>query len=111
MDFLNSLPGEISLFLVLLGLVLLLIAYYFHYQTRLLNQAIAQLYQLNKSVSQDALDFFEQAWLVLESAGVNKLQANIDWFGECRRISYGKEKGKRLIKKHYHIERDDMQFD
>jgi len=111
MDFLNALPGEISIFLVLLGLVLFVIAYYFHHQTRLLNQTIAQLYQLNKTVSQDALDFFEQAWLVLEGAGVNKLQANIDWFGECRRISYGKEKKNRLLKKHYFIERDDMQFD
>jgi len=111
MVFLNALPSGTSVFLVLLGLVLLVIAYYFHYQTRVLNQTIAQLYQLNKTVSQDALDFFEQAWLVLESAGVNKLQANIDWFGECRRIAYGKRKNRRLIKKSYHIERDDMQFD
>ncbi|HHS99504.1 MAG TPA: hypothetical protein ENK73_01485 [Thiomicrospira sp.] len=111
MDFSNALPGEISIFLVFLGIVLLLIAYYFHYQTRRLNQTIAKLYQLNNTVSQDALDFFEQAWSILEKAGVSDLKANIDWFGECRRVSKGKNSKKPLLKKHYLIERDDMQFD
>lgn len=79
----------ISIALILIGLGLLGVAYYVHRQTTRLKQAIAQLYSLNQAVKQDALDFLEQAWPLLQTAGITGMNAQIDWFGERKQRRFG----------------------
>lgn len=97
--------------LILIGSSLLFTAYYFHHQSRQLSHAISDLYNLNQACNQDALDFFDQAWSVLHSTGCVKLQANIEWFGECKKVVKGHIIGVRLIKQSHAISRDDMRFE
>ncbi|MDX1347184.1 MAG: ATP-binding protein [Thiomicrorhabdus chilensis] len=100
----------VSLGLVGFGFVLLLVAYYVHQQTARLSRKIAQLYELNQQVGQDALDFFEQAWPILEKAGILSLQAQIDWFGEQRFELFGQKHSKANYRNMV-LERDDMRFE
>ncbi|WP_178863574.1 HAMP domain-containing histidine kinase [Thiomicrorhabdus cannonii] len=79
----------ISVAFILIGMILLGVAYYVHRQTARLKQAISQLYALNQQVKQDALDFLEQAWPLLHSTGVGGMSVQIDWFGEHKEHLYG----------------------
>ncbi|VAW47582.1 hypothetical protein MNBD_GAMMA03-1335 [hydrothermal vent metagenome] len=96
--------------LVLLGVMLFFTAYYFRRQSKRLSQALADLYTLNQIVKQDALDFFDQAWPILESVGCLKLEANIEWFGEKKHIVFGDQTGVLGKKQVFKIARDDMSF-
>ena len=99
------------LVLVVIGVSLFFTAYYFRRQSKILNKALSSLYQLNQDSNQDALDFFYQAWSILHSVGCSKMQANIDWFGECKSIIRGSENRKRLVKKTCSVSREDMRFE
>jgi signal transduction histidine kinase len=93
-----------------LGVLLLLVAYYVHHQTARLSRTISELYALNQQVEQDALDFFDQAWSILQNAGVLQLQARIDWFGEHREVCLG-QVHRHALQQNFVLERDDMRFE
>ncbi len=105
-----ALIHELWLGLIFIGVALFFTAYYFRRQSKQLSKALSDLYSLNQSVKQDALDFLEQAWPILESLGCLKMEANIQWFGEKKQIHFGKKSfvvGKRSV---FNIARDDMIF-
>ena len=95
--------------LVLLGFVLLILAYYFRRKAETLRKTLFNLYALNQLVNQDALDYFEQAWSILKQAGVVEIQAEIYWFGERQNKVFTSNK-KRGEKKLFQVEVDDMSF-
>jgi len=99
------------LIFVIFGLSLFFSAFYFRRQANKLSTAISDLHNINDEVQQDALDFFDKSWPVLESVGCVKLHANIEWFGERKNIVRGVKKPFRdgYCKSHT-INRDDMQF-
>ncbi len=95
---------------VLVGLTLFFTAYYFRRQSKRLNKALSDLYALNQSVKQDALDFFDQAWPILESLGCLKMVGKIGWFGEWKEVFLG-EQGEVFGKQQtFNVIRDDMEF-
>lgn len=100
----------LSVGLFILSLLALLFTYYFFSHTRLLTSAISDLYRLNQTVSEDALDFFHQAWPIIERAGIKHLQAHIDWFGEQKSLQFGEGGYQHLEKYKMELERDDMHF-
>jgi signal transduction histidine kinase len=96
--------------LVLIGLTLFFTAFYFRRQSKQLSKALSDLYTLNQTVHQDALDFLEGAWPILASLGCLQMQANIEWFGEKKSICFGEQSrilGKRVV---FNIGREDMRF-
>jgi len=99
----------LSIGFVLVGLVLLAFAYYLRHKAENLRKTLTQLYELNQSVNQDALDFFEQAWPILEQAGLVTINANIYWFGETQNKTYSSNR-KSAFKRSYQIDVDDMSF-
>jgi len=101
----------LGLGLVLIGLTLFFTAYYFRRQSKRLSNALSDLYRLNQTVKQDALDFFDQSWPILESLGCLQITAHIGWFGEQKKVCLGAPSlvmGKRQL---FNIERDEMRFD
>ncbi|MDG6779108.1 hypothetical protein QCB44_10360 [Thiomicrorhabdus sp. zzn3] len=98
-----------ALSFVTFGLSLLAVAYYVHRQATRLRKTVARLYELNQQLGRDALDFFEQAWPVLQQAGLLSLKADIDWFGEHRYQVFGKVFDVGSCQ-HFQIDRDDMHF-
>lgn len=97
--------------LIVMGLSLFFTAYYFRLQSKRLRHALSRLYEINKQVEQDAIDFFHQAWSVLESVGCVRLQADVAWFGESKAIKKGQPVGAKRVKKQYQVVRDDMGFE
>jgi len=97
--------------LIIIGFALFFAAYYFRRQSKRLNRALSDLYQLNQSCEQDALDFFNQAWLILNRVDCTGLYANIDWFGERKTINKGVKVGLKGNKQSYLVARDDMRFE
>jgi signal transduction histidine kinase len=97
--------------LVIVGLSLFFTAYYFRHQSQKLSHSLSALYTLNQSVNQDALDFFDQAWSILEAAGCLQLKASIEWFGEHKNIQLGfldpPKGGSQVFK----VAREDMRFE
>lgn len=83
--------GALAFSTTLVGLTLILVVWYLQAQSRELKKAILKLYEVNKVVNQDALDFIEQAWPILKAAGFKGMKGEIVWFGEVRRIEKGKE--------------------
>ncbi len=75
--------------ILLLGIVLVVLALYFRYQTLKLRHSISQLYKINENCQQDALEFFHQSWPLLNRSGCLELEANVNWFGETFKISKG----------------------
>lgn len=96
---------------ILIGISLFFTAYYFRRQSKRLNSALSSLYELNQNCNQDALDFFDQAWKVLQSVGCERLQANIEWFGERKSVIQGTSVKARLVSKSYLVSREDMRFE
>ncbi|MDG6774773.1 ATP-binding protein [Thiomicrorhabdus sp. ZW0627] len=107
MDFLTD---WVSLSLISIGLVLFWVAYYVRRQTLQLSRIITELYELNHKVGQDALDFFDQAWPILDKAGIYQLQASIEWFGEHRFESFGHDGRRSAIQRSCDVETEDMHF-
>ena len=99
----------LSMALVLVGLVLLVLAYYLRRKAENLRKTLSSLYDLNQHVNQDALDFFEQAWSILEQAGLVKMQANIYWFGETQNRTFSANKNSNF-KQTYQVSVDEMSF-
>jgi len=97
--------------LVLIGLTLFFTAYYFRRQSRRLSKALSELYTLNQTVKQDALDFLEQSWPILKPLGCLQIKADIQWFGENKQLYLGGKLLKKGTVQVFHIERDDMVFD
>ena len=95
---------------VLVGFSLFFTAYYFRRQSKRLSKALSDLYELNQSVKQDALDFFDQAWPILESLGCLKMVAKIGWFGEQKEVCLGEQGAVFGKRQNFHIIRDDMEF-
>jgi len=94
--------------LVIIGISLFFTAYYFRRQSKNLNRALSDLYHLNQTCEQDALDFFNQACSILNTVGCVGLYANIEWFGERKTVS----KGLTVVNKQtYLVARDDMRFE
>lgn len=98
-----------ALSFVTLGLSLLAVAYYIHRQATRLRKTVARLYELNHQLDRDALDFFEQAWSVLQQAGILSLKADIEWFGERRYQVFGEVFDAGSCKQ-FQIDQDDMHF-
>ncbi|HIE40618.1 MAG TPA: HAMP domain-containing histidine kinase [Thiomicrorhabdus sp.] len=96
--------------LIFIGVALFFTAYYFRHESKRLSKALSDLYALNQAVKQDALDFLEQAWPILDSLGCLNMEANIQWFGEKKTLYFGRKSfvgGKGSV---FHIARDDMVF-
>ena len=119
LDFVGLLPDDVKftlvhwgwLIFVFVGLFLFGLVFYIRAKSIRLGNALSKLYAINQEVNQDALNFFDQAWPVLKSVGGVQMQANIEWFGEQRRVTLGAKhqiSGRRL---HLKISRDDMSFD
>lgn len=83
--------GELAFSAILIGLTLILVVWYLHAQSRRLKKAILKLYEANRAVNQDALDFVDQAWPILNAAGFKGMKGQITWFGEVKQIEKGKE--------------------
>jgi len=96
---------------VLIGISLFFTAYYFRHQSKKLSSSLSSLYKLNQKCHQDALDFFNDAWPILEKSGCVEMQASIEWFGEKNFIKKGKSSTKGLVKQSFNVVRDDMRFD
>ena len=118
-DLVGTIPEQVKLSLynwgwlalTLLGLSLLSVAYYFRSQSKCLRKALARLYALNQKVDQDALNFFHQAWPILDSVGCLQMKANVEWFGEKRAVSFGVKRELSTRKAFFKLARDDMYFD
>lgn len=81
--------GELAAGALLVGITLILVVLYLHAQSRRLRKLILKLYDVNKVVRQDALDFIDQAWPILNAAGFKGMTGNINWFGERITIEKG----------------------
>ena len=99
----------LSVGLVLLGVVLLVFAYYLRHKAENLRTTLLQLFELNQHVNQDALDFLDQAWPILKQAGLVKIEAQINWFGEGQVKTYASFK-KSPFSKRYAVFVEDMSF-
>lgn len=99
------------LIFVVLGFSLFFTAYYFRHQSKKLSHALSALYDLNQSVNQDALDFFDQAWSILQKVGCLQMNANIEWFGEHKTIQFGLENPSKAHKQTFKVIREDMRFE
>ncbi len=94
-----------------MGVSLFFTAYYFRRQSKRLSKALSDLYSLNQTVHQDALNFLEDSWPILASLGCLQMEANIEWFGEKKLIFFGERKpvlGKRVV---FQVAREDMRFE
>ncbi len=82
---------DLAVFLVplVLGGLLLVVVAYLKYQSHQLKQYIQNLYDINQTVDQDALDFIQQAWSVLQHSGCQGLRAQVNWFGEQSDMCFG----------------------
>ncbi|WP_040727790.1 ATP-binding protein [Thiomicrorhabdus sp. Kp2] len=109
--FSESLIQWLWLALIVIGFSLFFTAYYFRRQSKRLNRALSSLYELNQNCHQDALDFFNQAWSILNSVGCAKINANIEWFGERKTVVKGSEERLRLVKQVHSVSREDMRFE
>lgn len=94
---------------VLIGLILLLVAYYLRQKAENLRKTLTLLHELNQQVNQDALDFFEQAWPILKQAGLAEIQAEIYWFGERQYKTFTSQKPLG-VKQTVQLDVDDMSF-
>lgn len=101
----------LGLGLVIIGLTLFCTAFYFRRQSKRLSKALADLYALNQTVHQDALEFFEQSWPILASLGCLQMVANIQWFGEKKQLCLGELPTSYAKPQTFHIAREDMVFD
>lgn len=86
-----DLASNLSSTLVIVGLTLIFVFLYFKKRTSFAHSLILELYQLNKDVNQDVLTFIAQSWVILEKAGFQKMVGKIEWYGELKKISFGKE--------------------
>ncbi len=96
--------------LIFIGLAFFFATYYFRSQSKKLSKALSDLYALNQSVNQDALDFFEQSWPILESLGCLKIEVNIQWFGEKKQMVFGNKPWAEGKLYKFDVARDDMVF-
>ena len=99
------------LIFVVVGFSLFFTAYYFRHQSKKLSHALSSLYDLNQNVNQDALDFFDQAWPILQNVGCVQINANIEWFGERKNIQFGLDHPPKAHKRTYKVAREDMRFE
>jgi len=106
----TSLIHWLWLVLIFIGFTLFITAAYFRRESKRLSKALSDLYALNQSVNQDALDFFEQSWPILSSLGCLKVEANIEWFGEKKQICFGDKKFLHGKSQAFYVSRDDMVF-
>ncbi|MEA1988600.1 MAG: ATP-binding protein [Pseudomonadota bacterium] len=119
LDLVGLVPDDIKftlvhwgwLALVTVGLFLFGLVFYIRAKSIRLGHAISRLYTINQDVEQDALNFFYQAWPVLESVGGVQIQANIEWFGERRRVTLGAKRQMSGRRVHFKVFRDDMSFE
>ncbi|MCF6254336.1 MAG: ATP-binding protein [Thiomicrorhabdus sp.] len=95
---------------VFIGLTLFITAAYFRRESKRLSKALSDLYALNQSVNQDALDFFDQSWPILSSLGCLKVEANIEWFGEKKHIVFGDMTSLHGKSQVFYVSRDEMAF-
>jgi len=82
---------ELAFSAILVGVTLALVVWYLQAQSKRLKQAILALYDVNGAVNQDALDFVDQAWPILNAAGFKGMKGQVTWFGEVRRVEKGVE--------------------
>ena len=116
---LNSFPEIFTewlwLVLVFIGFTLIFAVYYFRQQSKQLSRTITNLYKINESCHQDALDFFESSWAELKEVGCTGMQATVEWFGEHKQIKKGMSsdvEGFELnAKQAYSVGVDDMRFE
>jgi signal transduction histidine kinase len=73
----------------LIALILFLVVLYLKKKGNLLRSGMQDLFQLNQSVKQDALDFLRQAWPILKRSGMAGFYAKVQWFGESIEIQNG----------------------
>jgi len=99
------------LIFLVIGFSLFFTAYYFRHQSKKLSHALSALYDLNLSVNQDALDFFDQAWPILQKVGCLQMKANIEWFGEHKNIQFGPDHPSKAHKQTFKVAREDMRFE
>lgn len=119
LDFIGLVPDGVKLTfinwgwiaLVVVGLFLFGLVLYIRSKSIRLGRAISQLYSINQNCEQDALNFFHQAWPVLASVGGVQIQANIEWFGERRKVTLGAKRKMSGRRAHFKVARDDMSFD
>ena len=119
LDFIDLVPVDIKLTLVhwgwlalvVFGLFLFGLVFYIRFKSTRLGSAISRLYAINQDVEQDALNFFYQAWPVLESVGGVQIQANIEWFGERRKVTLGAKRKMSGRRAHFKVFREDMSFE
>ena len=88
---LSSFSLDLAAGLFLMGSTLLAAFFYLRSQSYKLKKLILKLYQINAEVDRDVLDFIENSWPVLQSAGVRGLKGAIDWYGEEKKLSKGVE--------------------
>lgn len=77
------------LLLSLVGLVILFVFGYLKNQSYQLSRNIAALYQLNKTVKQDTLNFIDQAWHYLNATGFVGYRVELNWYGSKQTRDYG----------------------
>lgn len=77
------------LLLSLIGLVILFVFGYLRNQSYQLSRNIDALYQLNKTVKQDTLEFIDQAWRYLNATGFVGYRVELDWYGSKQTRNYG----------------------
>lgn len=82
---------DLALALLLVGVTLFVVILYLRVQSNRLRDYLLRLYQVNRDVNQDVLDFIDQAWPVLQSAGFTGLQGEVQWFGEKKVLKHGRE--------------------
>jgi len=99
------------LLLVFIGFSLIFAAYYFRQQSKQLSRVISNLYRINESCHQDALDFFNQAWEELESVGCKGMEAHVEWFGEQKQIYKGQRYTSSSNMKDFTVGVEDMRFE
>ena len=78
---------------LVIGLTMLAVLYYFSLASKTLSNSLRELYRINQSTNQDALEFIHQAWPILHAAGIQGIKQEIIWFGEPVTIMYGRQQG------------------
>jgi len=89
--------GLLSTLFVLVGMVLLVVAFYQHKQARKLQTVLSELYRLNDQSYHDALQIIPQAWEILQKNNFESFSVQLDWYGEQFEQEYGLKASKKYL--------------
>ncbi|BBP42824.1 ATP-binding protein [Thiosulfativibrio zosterae] len=92
------------------GALLGAVGFYLRLQSQQLQKAIANLYDLNRSVNQDVLDFIDQAWLFLAQNGFQNMVCESLWYGEPQTLVKGAPANQSLQTYEINIEEDAIKL-